>query len=421
MMVPSERALHEAIQVSPLDLPDDVKRQKIENLLAQMRLSATTARKIQDIFRSEMNKGIHQQPSSLQMENTYIPELPDGTEEGLFLALDLGGTNFRVLLLELVNGVVVREDVKKYHIDAHLRTGSGMPLFEYLAECVSNFVISEGLQDVELPLGFTFSFPMIQHSLETGILVTWTKSFNCPDVVNKDAVQLLKDAIARRGDTRVKVLAVLNDTTGTLLQGATQDPNTAIGLILGTGSNACYLERADKVEHWEPERHGEREVIIDIEWGAFGDNDGLLFTRQVPESLLLVGSFLTDYISLIEQDTVNGSSVHTKEVLAKFNIIPDEEDLKIVQYVCELASNRAALLVSICVATLLDHMEREEVTIAVDGSLYKHHPRFESWMNQYITLLTPARKFKLIHAQDGSGKGAAIVAAIALRIKKRLE
>ncbi|KAH0568143.1 hexokinase-2-like [Cotesia glomerata] len=469
MMVPSERALHEAIQVSPLDLPDDVKRQKIENLLAQMRLSAATARKIQDVFRSEMNKGIHQQPSSLQMENTYIPELPDGTEEGLFLALDLGGTNFRVLLLELVNGVVVREDVKKYHIDAHLRTGSGMPLFEYLAECVSNFVISEGLQDVELPLGFTFSFPMIQHSLETGILVTWTKSFNCPDVVNKDAVQLLKDAIARRGDTRVKVLAVLNDTTGTLLQGATQDPNTAIGLILGTGSNACYLERADKVEHWEPERHGEREVIIDIEWGAFGDNgvldfiktdfdrendansllvnsftfekyisgkylgefvrvilaklskDGLLFTRQVPESLRLVGSFLTDYISLIEQDTVNGSSVHTKEVLAKFNIIPDEEDLKIVQYVCELASNRAALLVSICVATLLDHMEREEVTIAVDGSLYKHHPRFENWMNQYITLLTPARKFKLIHAQDGSGKGAAIVAAIALRIKKRLE
>lgn len=44
-----------------------------------MRLSSTTARKIQDIFRTEMNKGIHQQPSSLQMENTYIPELPDGT------------------------------------------------------------------------------------------------------------------------------------------------------------------------------------------------------------------------------------------------------------------------------------------------------------------------------------------------------
>lgn len=29
MMVPSERVLHEAIQVNPLDLPDDVKRQKV--------------------------------------------------------------------------------------------------------------------------------------------------------------------------------------------------------------------------------------------------------------------------------------------------------------------------------------------------------------------------------------------------------
>lgn len=37
-------------------------------------------------------------------------------EEGLFLALDLGGTNFRVLLLELKHGDLVREDVKQYHI-----------------------------------------------------------------------------------------------------------------------------------------------------------------------------------------------------------------------------------------------------------------------------------------------------------------
>jgi hypothetical protein len=26
-----------------------------------------------------MEHGIHEQPSSLQMENTYIPELPNGT------------------------------------------------------------------------------------------------------------------------------------------------------------------------------------------------------------------------------------------------------------------------------------------------------------------------------------------------------
>lgn len=121
---------------------------------------------------------------------------------------------------------------------------------------------------------------MIQHSLDIGILVTWTKTFNCPDAVNKDAVRLLREALDRRGDTKVKVVAILNDTTGTLVQGSTLDPNTAIGLILGTGSNACYLERADRVEHWETERHGEREVILFVRLMSFYDID-LLHIKMI--------------------------------------------------------------------------------------------------------------------------------------------
>lgn len=74
-------------------------------------------------------------------------------EEGLFLALDLGGTNFRVLLLELSNGALIRQEVKRYYIGSELRLGSAVPLFDYLAKCVSDFVIAQGLQDVELPLG----------------------------------------------------------------------------------------------------------------------------------------------------------------------------------------------------------------------------------------------------------------------------
>lgn len=69
------------------------------------------------------------------------------------MALDLGGTNFRVLLLELADGAPIREEVKRYHIGSQLRVGSAIPLFDYLAECVSDFVITQGLQDIELPLG----------------------------------------------------------------------------------------------------------------------------------------------------------------------------------------------------------------------------------------------------------------------------
>ena len=69
------------------------------------------------------------------------------------MALDLGGTNFRVVLLELAHGAPIREEVKRYYIGSELRVGSAIPLFDHLAESVSDFVISQGLQDVELPLG----------------------------------------------------------------------------------------------------------------------------------------------------------------------------------------------------------------------------------------------------------------------------
>ena len=45
-------------------------------------------------------------------------------------------------------------------------------------------------------------------------LVSWTKTFNCPGVVGENAVRLLQEAIDKRGDLNVNVIAILNDTTG---------------------------------------------------------------------------------------------------------------------------------------------------------------------------------------------------------------
>lgn len=69
---------------------------------------------------------------------------------------------------------------------------------------------------------------MAQHSLTTGILVSWTKSFKCSDVVGNDAVQLLNDALRRKGCLDVAVHAVLNDTTGKL---NIHLPNLGISLL----------------------------------------------------------------------------------------------------------------------------------------------------------------------------------------------
>lgn len=131
--------------------------------------------------------------------------------------MDLGGTNFRAILLHLHEGNVIREEVKRYHIADELRTGSGEQLFDYLAECLVDFVSEQNLEDVPLPLGFTFSFPMAHHSLDSGCLVTWTKTFNCPDVVGKDVVKLLQQSLEKYGHNHIEVIAILNDTTGTLV------------------------------------------------------------------------------------------------------------------------------------------------------------------------------------------------------------
>lgn len=69
----------------------------------------------------------------------------------------------------------------------------------------------------------------------------------------------------------VDVVALVNDTTGTMMSSAYSNPNVSAGLILGTGTNACYMESLDNVPKWEADQKYPRKVIINTEWGAFGE------------------------------------------------------------------------------------------------------------------------------------------------------
>ena len=68
-------------------------------------------------------------------------------------------------------------------------------------------------------------------------------------ILGEDVVKLLKKSIDARNDVKIEVTAILNDTTGCLLSCAWKNPKCRIGLIIGTGTNACYLENMDKVSH----------------------------------------------------------------------------------------------------------------------------------------------------------------------------
>ena len=64
----------------------------------------------------------------------------DGSENGQFLALDLGGTNFRVIKLQLEKGKIVDEIIEYYQVEETLRLGPGPNLFKFLAECIKDFL-----------------------------------------------------------------------------------------------------------------------------------------------------------------------------------------------------------------------------------------------------------------------------------------
>lgn len=395
---------------------------------------------------------------------TYVQDLPNGNERGKFLALDLGGTNFRVLLIHLQENNDFQMESRIYAIPQHIMIGSGIQLFDHIAECLSNFMAEHNVYAERLPLGFTFSFPLRQLGLTKGLLETWTKGFDCAGVVNEDVVQLLKDAIARRGDVQIDVCAILNDTTGTLMSCAWKNHNCKIGLIVGTGSNACYVEKVEEAELFDAPDNRKPHVLINTEWGAFGDNgaldfvrtefdndidshsinpgkqtfekmisgmymgelvrlvlakmtqNGILFNGQGSEVLFTRGLFFTKYVSEIEADEP-GNFTNCRLVLEELGLSnATDGDCANVRYICECVSKRAAHLVSAGIATLINKMDEPHVTVGVDGSVYRFHPKFHNLMVEKITqLIKPGITFDLMLSEDGSGRGAALVAAVACR------
>jgi len=71
-------------------------------------------------------------------DRNYLKKL--FAERGKFLALDLGGSNFRVLLIHLNAETDFKVQSKTYTITETFMLGSGQELFDYIAECLANFM-----------------------------------------------------------------------------------------------------------------------------------------------------------------------------------------------------------------------------------------------------------------------------------------
>ncbi|XP_049620508.1 hexokinase HKDC1 [Suncus etruscus] len=447
-------------------------RKRIDQVLAQFRLTRQQLEGVRDKMRAELEYGLkrdtHKQ-ATVKMLPTYVYGVPDGTENGKFLALDLGGTNFRVLLVKIRSG---RRSVRMYNkifaIPLEIMQGTGEELFDHIVQCIADFLDYMGLKGAQLPLGFTFSFPCSQTSIDKGILIGWTKGFKATDCEGEDVVDMLREAIKRRNEFDLDIVAVVNDTVGTMMTCGYEDPNCEIGLIAGTGSNMCYMEEMRNIETVEGD---EGRMCINSEWGGFGDNgcledirtqydkevdqgslnsgkqryekmtsgmylgeivrqilidltkQGLLFRGQISERLRTRGIFETKFLSQIESDRL--ALLQVRSILQQLGLDSTCEDSIVVKEVCGAVSRRAAQLCGAGLAAVVEKRRQDQglehlrVTVGVDGTLYKLHPHFSRILQETVQELAPKCTVTFLLSEDGSGKGAALITAVAKRMQQR--
>ncbi|KAJ4335220.1 glucokinase [Didymella glomerata] len=272
-------------------LADQAKR-----VAAEFEFSDDGVNKAVKEFIREMDEGLTQDGTELSQIPTYVTAVPNGTEKGLYMAVDLGGTNFRVCSIQLHGNTTFSLTQSKVAVPQELMTAkTSKELFSFLAKQIEKFLQAHhedhyagtlkrrqtGGQPEEIfNLGFTFSFPVNQVGINKGLLMRWTKGFDIQDAVGKDVCALLQVEIDEL-HLPVKVAALVNDTVGTLMARSYASPGktgTLLGAIFGTGTNGAYVEKLDKVTKLTTAKNvGEfdkstGEMIVNTEWGSFDNS-----------------------------------------------------------------------------------------------------------------------------------------------------
>uniref|UniRef100_A0A674JSS2 Phosphotransferase n=1 Tax=Terrapene triunguis TaxID=2587831 RepID=A0A674JSS2_9SAUR len=424
---------------------------RMQSSLQPLCLSLETLRRVKDRMLEAMERGLshrtHTQ-ATVRMLPTFIRATPDGTGKG-----------------QAVGARALRQHSRAWSWQGG-RLGSGRgatsallipslapQLFAFMATCLCEFLDGLRTRQTDFELGFSFPFSCRQTRLDQGYLISWTKGFKCPGVEGRDVVELLQSAINKQA-----VIAVVNDTTGTMMSCDASAGPCEVGLVVDAGTNSCFMAEARHVEVVE-ESDGRMGVVT--EWGSFGDNGALndvlspydhqvdqgslnpgkqrfekmigglylgeivrhilveLFSGHTTPALLTKGLVQTQDILEITDEQVGLATA--QRVLRALGLEASDQDCFSMQQVCSAVCLRAAGLCAAGLAAILSHMCRNrelpclKTSVAVDGALWAQHPRW--WLrSSWLGPLAPECEVTLVQSDDGSGKGIAMVAAVASRL-----
>ncbi|MED6146515.1 hypothetical protein PIB30_035131 [Stylosanthes scabra] len=443
--------------------------------------SVERLRQVVDAMAVEMHAGLASEGGSkLKMLLTHVHNLPNGSERGTYYALDLEDTYFRVLRVHLdgQQSPILEHEVEQQAIPQHLLTSTSKDLFDFIASSLKEFVEKE--EDSELSvarikeLGFTFSFPVKQISVCSGILIAWTKGFSIVDMVGKDVPACLQEALVQKG-LGLRVAALVNDTVGTLALGHYHDADTVAAIVIGTSTNACYLERTDAIIKCQGLLTTSRSMVVNMEWGNFWSSHlprtsyDIDLNAESPNpndqgfEKMISGMYLGDIVRRIilkmslesdifgdisskfsmpfilstpmiaamhEDDSPNLREVARilKDIL-EIPVVPLKVR-KLMVKVCEIVTRRAARLAAAGIVGILKKIGRDgsggitggrrsdmkmrRTVVAIEGDLYSNYTLFREYLHEALHEILGediAKHVILKVTEDGSGIGTALLAA----------
>ncbi|KFK39986.1 hypothetical protein AALP_AA3G315000 [Arabis alpina] len=411
-------------------------------------------RNVADAIAEDMRAGLAVEGGGdLKMLLTYVDDLPSGVQ--------LGGMKERVIATKS----------ETISIPQELKTGTSEELFGFIASKLANFVANENIpvrfrleQGRKREIGFAFSFPVNQTSIDSGTVINWCKGFTVSGMDGKNVVACLNEAMEAHG-LDMRVSALVNDTVGTLAGARYWDEDVMMGVIIGTGTNACYVDQENAIPKLQS-ISSSGTTIINTEWAGFSKIlPRTIFDQEMDEASVNRGEHLYEkmisgmhlgeigrrvLLQMCESSHLFGQSVPVKLSipfsLSTMNLCKMQEDktddllivgsilnkvLEVeanlearmsVSQVCDTIVKRGGRLAGAGIVAILEKIEKDtkrlssgqRTVVAMDGGLYENHPLFRQYMQDAVFELLDDTFASLIafeHTKDVSGIGAALLAA----------
>jgi hexokinase len=161
-------------------------------------------------LRKQYREALKHNPACMLPSYNHV--LPTGEEEGVYVALDVGGSTFRVAVVELYGrgrggcGGSEFKALKTYEIDDSVKQLAGEKFFEWLAERIEETLKGvQGLKILEterndrVNVGLSWSFPIEHTSLRSGRIQAMGKGFRAMEgLLGADLADVLQGACDRR-------------------------------------------------------------------------------------------------------------------------------------------------------------------------------------------------------------------------------